>query len=141
MRKLGATFVAAGVLIAALSTGAGAAKPPWAGGGQRPAVTKMRFKLADHEVAVGETVDGTVKVQTGKGRNREPLEGATLRVLVDHVEVGTLTTDADGTAAVSHVADTEGEHVIKVVFDATSAQRKAKRAQGFEVSTAAEPTD
>ena len=125
MRARIAMAVAAGVLAASIGggTAAGKSAPP----------TKIRFKLDDHQVASGEAVTGDIVVMTGRGKAREALVGATLTVLVDHVEVGTLTTDSDGRATVEHVATEDGEHVIKLVYAGDAAHKKAKRAQGFEV--------
>ena len=127
MRARIAMAIAAGVLAASIGggTAAGKSAPP----------TKIRFKLDDHMVAVGETVTGDVVVMTGRGKGREALAGATLTVLVDHVEVGTLTTDSDGRATVEHVATEDGEHVMKLVYAGDADHKKAKRAQGFEVGT------
>ena len=125
MRSRIAMAVVAGVLAASIGGGTAAAKsaPP----------TKIRFKLDDHQVAAGEAVTGDVVVMTGRGKAREALVGASLTVLVDGVEVGTLTTDSDGRATVEHVATEDGEHVMKLVYAGDAEHKKAKRAQGFEV--------
>ncbi len=130
MRARIAMTIAAGVVVAAIGGGTalGKSAPP----------TKIRFKLDDHSVASGESVTGTVVVMTGKGKDREPFAGATLTVLVDKVEVATLTTDADGRATVEHAGAEDGEHVMKVVFAGDAGHKKAKRAQGFEVGHAAD---
>ena len=131
MRKIVGTVVAAGVLAAALTGVAGAKSAP---------PTKIRFKLDDHHVAEGETVTGTVAVLTGKGKDREPMAGATLTVLVDKVEVGSLVTDDQGRAVVEYVTAEPGEHNMKVVYAGDGDHKRAKRAQGFEVG-GEEPED
>ena len=132
MRARIAMAIAAGVLVASLGGGTalGKSAPP----------TKIRFKLDDHSVASGEAVTGSVLVMSGRGKNREPLEGATLTVLVDKVEVATLTTDADGRALVERLAE-DGEHVMKLVFAGDDEHKKAKRAQGFEVGDVEDDED
>ncbi len=107
----------------------------------RPAVTKIRFKLDDHEITLGETVNGTATVFSRSGRRWVPLAGATLSVQVDGAEVGTVTTDENGRATISYTPTTEGEHVIKVVYAGDATHKKAKRAQGFEVEPAAPPVE
>jgi hypothetical protein len=115
----------------------------------------MRFKLDDHQLALGEAATGLVKLTTRDGRTWGPLEGATLRVVLksddsddcdgdcpnddDDVaptavtECAILTTDAEGRATVSCVAAAEGEYVVKVFYDGDDTHKKAKRAQGFTV--------
>ena len=124
MRRTLGAFVAAGMLAAALAGGAAAKSAP---------PTKMKFKLDDHHVAEGGSVTGTILVLTGRGKHREPMEGASLSVLVDKVEVATLVTDADGMAEVEYSTTEAGEHVMKVVYAGDDEHKRAKRAQGFEV--------
>lgn len=104
-------------------------------------VTKIRFKLDDHEVMAGEDITGSVHVWTRDGNAWVPLEGAVLKLLVDGVEkTGILSeTDDKGFAAVSYEATEEGDHVMKVVFEGTDTHKRAQRAQGFEVSPAVAP--
>ncbi|MGH2686884.1 MAG: hypothetical protein ACRDJP_15580 [Actinomycetota bacterium] len=123
MRRIVAIMVAAGVMAAAIGVAAAKPSPP----------TKIRFKLDDHHVAEGETVTGTIVALTGRGKHREPLAGATMRLLVDKVEVATLETDDQGRAVVEHVAAETGEHTMKLVYAGDGEHRRAKRAQGFEV--------
>lgn len=92
----------------------------------------MRFKLDDHQWDSGATVTGTASLRSGRGRG-EPVEGATLRVLVDGEDVGTATTDAEGKAAISWGPATDGGHVMRVVYDGDDTHKRAKRAQGFQV--------
>jgi hypothetical protein len=132
MRK-SIALVAAVAALTLLAGSALAAKPPWAGGGSKPAVTKMKFKLADHSVAAGEDVTGSVLLTTGRGKAREPMDGAELTMLVDHVEVGTLITGPDGRADVLFAGAAAGGHVMKLVFAGDANHKRAKRAQGFEV--------
>jgi hypothetical protein len=139
-------FIAPVAVLSAVLMVAGSAlaeKPPWAGGGSKqgggkPTVTKMRFKLADHSVAEGEEVTGSVLVTTGRGRAREPLEDAELTVLVDHVQVGTLTTGPEGRADVAYGGGAAGEHVMKLVYAGDEDHKRSRRAQGFEVGGATE---
>ena len=136
MRKLIGTIALAAVVAGAMAGTAGAAKPPWAGGGAKPAVSKMKFKIVDHGIAEGESVQGRVVLVTGRGNQREPLAGAELTVLVDKAEVATVTTGADGVAEILYAGATAGEHVMRVVYAGDDAHRRAKRAQGFEVGGA-----
>ena len=95
--------------------------------------TKIRFKLDDHNVAPGEAVTSTVRVTSGRGKARGPLAGADLSVLVDGVEVASLTTDPDGIAAISYGGAAAGDHVMRVVYAGDGTHKRAKRSQGFEV--------
>ncbi len=124
MRRIVGTVVAAGVLAAAVTGVAGAKSAP---------PTKIKFKLDDHNVAEGETVTGTIAARTGRGKDREPLAGASLTVLVDKVEVDSLVTDDEGRALVEYVATEAGEHNMKVVYAGDGEHKRAKRAQGFDV--------
>lgn len=99
-------------------------------------VTKIKFKLDSHEVTVGSNVTGTVFVATRSGNQWLPFEGATLSVRVAGVEVGTVTTDATGFAAVSYTAATEGDYAMKVFFLGDDTHKRAQRAQGFSVAAA-----
>jgi hypothetical protein len=45
-----------------------------------------------------------------------------------------VTTDADGFGLVSYVADTEGGHVMKVFYEGDDTHKRARRAQGFQVT-------
>jgi hypothetical protein len=119
----------AAALLLGLAPEAGAKPPP---------VTKMKFKLENHNVALGDSVTGSVLVRTRMNTSWEPLAGASLSVLVDKVLVETLITGADGTAAVSYSPATEGDHVMKLVYEGDASHKRAKRAQGFEVGPAAE---
>ena len=99
-------------------------------------VTKIKFKLDSHEVTVGSNVTGTVFVWTRSGNQWLPFAGALLSVRVAGVEVGTVTTDATGFAAVSYLATTEGDYAMKVFFLGDDTHRRAQRAQGFSVTAA-----
>ncbi len=130
-RRLGAGVLAATVAVSLLGGAAASAKPATR---TRAAHTKMRFKLDDRRVTQGDTVTGLVTLRSGRGRrDGAPLAGADLTVLVDHVEVATVTTDADGKAVVSYLSNAAGDHVIRVVFAGTAEQRGAHRSQGFSV--------
>lgn len=124
-RRLMLVPLAAVLVLSALGTApaAGKSAPP----------TKIRFKLDDHNVAVGEAVTATVRVTSGRGKHREPLSGAQLSVLVDGVEVASPTTDPDGLAEISYDAGAEGDHVMRVVYAGDDTHKRAKRSQGFEV--------
>jgi hypothetical protein len=104
------------------------------------AVTKMKFDL-DHDVAAGDPLGGSVSLWTRDGSTWSPLAGASVSMVVDGTEVGTLTTDASGWALISWPATVaEGSHVMKIVFDGDAASSKAQRAQGFQVTEAAPGT-
>lgn len=135
IRKLIAVAAVATLGLTVLAASAAAKPGP---------TTKIRFKLDTHSVEVGDTVTGTVLVWThrgsaggghmGGGSPWTPLEGAELSVRVDGTEVATVTTDADGLALISFVADTEGGHVMKVFYDGDDTHKRARRAQGFQVT-------
>ncbi len=142
-----AVMVAA-MLVVGLLGGAGALAKQGKGKGRNKGKghatklvnTKLRFKLADHDLTVGDEVTGTVRLLAGKGgKRRTPLEGATLTVTVNGAPVATLVTDAEGRAAVSYLAEEEGDFVMKVRFAGTDTHRKRKRAQGFTVAPAPAP--
>jgi hypothetical protein len=101
--------------------------------GKQPPVTKLKFKLDVHEVAAGTPVTGGVYAWTHAGKVWETFPTAALTVKVDGVEVGILTTDAQGYAAISYLA-AEGEHVMKIVFAGDDLHKRAQRAQGFTVT-------
>lgn len=97
------------------------------------AVTKIWFKLDDHEVTAGDEVTSTVLVLT-KGRILWwPLGGAELTVSVDGVKVGTARTNLLGLARVSATATVEGEHTMVVSYAGDAEHKAAKRSQGFTV--------
>jgi hypothetical protein len=126
MRNLSRPLALSVVAALLLSVGPQAAAKP-------PPVTKIKFRLDDHQVALGEDVTGSVLVRTRMNKSWEPLADATLSVLVDQVLVGTLTTAADGTALVSYTPAAEGGHAMKLVYAGDATHKRAKRAQGFEV--------
>lgn len=97
-----------------------------------PPVTKITFKLADHNVPPGSVVTGSVHVRTRSNHEWTPFAGAPLSVRVGGTEVLVLTTDANGDAAISYVAAL-GDHVMKVVFAGDDTHKRAQRAQGFSV--------
>ncbi len=111
-------------------------------GHKPPPVTNIRFKLDDHSVNVGDTLTGTVMVASHAQHQKPnwvPFGGATLSLTVDGVEVGTLVTDDTGHAVVAHVATSEGDHVMRVVFAGDELHKRAQRAQGFSVGPATVP--
>lgn len=95
-------------------------------------VTKMRFKLDDHNVPPGSAVTGSVLVRTRSNHEWVPFASAPLLVRVGGTQILTLTTDANGVATVSYVA-AAGDHVMKVVFPGDATHKRAQRAQGFAV--------
>jgi hypothetical protein len=95
-------------------------------------VTKITFKLDDHNVPPSAAVTGSVLVRTRSNHEWTPFAGAPVSVLVDGTEVLTLVTDADGRATVSYAA-AEGGHVIRAVFVGDDTHKRARRAQGFAV--------
>jgi hypothetical protein len=99
--------------------------------------TKMRFKLDAQEVTVGDDVTGTVQLFS-KGHHHghggwTPMPDVTLQVKVDGQDVGTVVTDAAGTATVAYTTDAEGDHVMKVAYAGDETHRRRQRAQGFTV--------
>lgn len=101
--------------------------------GAKPApVTKIKFKIDDHNVPPGSAVTGSVLVRTRDRREWVPFAGAPLTVKVDGTQVLSLTTDANGMAEISYVA-ASGEHVMRVVFAGDATHKRARRAQGFAV--------
>jgi len=62
-----------------------------------------------------------------------PLGSASLSVLVDGVQVATLTTALDGTATVSWVAAGVGGHTIRVDYAGDATHAPAQRTQGLNV--------
>jgi hypothetical protein len=96
-------------------------------------VTKITFKLDDHNVPPGSAVTGSVLVRTRSNHQWIPFGNAPLSVRVDGTQVLTLTTDPiSGVAAISYVAPAGG-HVMKVVFAGDVNHKPAQRAQGFQV--------
>jgi len=97
------------------------------------AVTKIWFKLDDHEVAEGDEVVSTVLVLTRGRIFWWPLGGVELTVSVDGVKVGSATTNILGLARVSAPATVEGEHTMEVSYAGDADHKAAKRSQGFTV--------
>ena len=95
-------------------------------------VTKISFKLDDHNVPPGSPVTSDVLVRTRSNHEWVPFANALLSVRVDGTQVLTVTTDANGKAAISYVA-AAGGHVMKVVFAGDATHKRAQRAQGFAV--------
>ena len=95
-------------------------------------VTKIHFKLDDHNVPPGSPVTSDVLVRTRSNHEWVPFASALLSVRVDGTQVLTVTTDANGEAAISYVA-AAGGHVMKVVFAGDATHKRAQRAQGFAV--------
>jgi predicted phage tail protein len=95
-------------------------------------VTKITFKLSDHNVPPGAAVTGSILVRTRSNHEWVPFAGAPLSVRVDGAEVLDLVTGADGRVTVSYVAP-EGGHVMRVVFLGDDTHKRARRSQGFAV--------
>jgi predicted phage tail protein len=95
-------------------------------------VTKITFKLSDHNVPPGGAVTGSILVRARTNHEWTPFTGAPFSVRVDGTEVLTLVTGADGRATVSYVAPVGG-HVMRVVFVGDDAHKRARRSQGFAV--------
>lgn len=95
-------------------------------------VTKITFKLSDHNVPPGAAVTGSILVRTRSNHEWVPFAGAPLSIRLDGTEVLALVTDAEGRATVSYVAP-EGGHVIRAVFEGDATHKRARRAQGFAV--------
>jgi hypothetical protein len=99
-------------------------------------VTKITFKLTDHEVPPGAAVNGSVLVRTRSNHAWVPFAGAPLSVTVDGTQVMSLVTDTAGRATVSYTA-AAGGHVMKVIFAGDATHKRARRAQGFAVVASA----
>ena len=99
-------------------------------------VTKITFKLNDHNIPPGAAVTGSILVRTRANHEWVPFAGTLLSVRVDGTEILTVVTGTDGRATVSYVAG-EGEHVMAVVFVGDPSHKRARRAQGFAVVTGA----
>ena len=95
-------------------------------------VTKITFKLLDHNVPPGGAVTGSILVRTRSGHAWVPFAGAPLSIRVDGADVLALVTGADGRATVSYVAP-EGGHVMRVMFLGDATHKRARRSQGFAV--------
>ena len=95
-------------------------------------VTKITFKLDDHNVPPGAAVTSAVLVRTRSNHEWVPFAGAPLSIRLDGTEVLTLVTDAEGRATLSYVAP-EGGHVMRVVFAGDETHKRARRSQGFAV--------
>ncbi|MEA2452396.1 MAG: hypothetical protein QOG04_1106 [Actinomycetota bacterium] len=98
-----------------------------------PAQTRMRFKLEDHSIVLGEAAMGDVSLQTRTGKEWAPLAGATLAIVMDGGDCASLITDADGKAMVVCTPMADGEYQVKVSYAGDDTHRKAQRAQGFTV--------
>ena len=127
-----ATLVA--VLALAVAPAAAKGKKASNARGPKAAVTKMTFKLDQHELEVGDDATGSVLVRTRSGNRWVPLSEVTLEVFLDGESVGTVETDADGRTQVVVPGGDPGEHVVKVRYAGDADHRKAQRAQGFEVA-------
>ena len=125
------------LVVGALAVPASAAKGDRGGGhGKdklRQGATRMKFKLDDHQLALGEAASGAVTLQTRVGKAWEPFAGASLGVTMNDTDCGSVTTDAYGNATASCIATADGEYVMKVRYAGDDTHKKAQRAQGFSV--------
>jgi hypothetical protein len=104
-------------------------------------VTKMRLELASKEIAVGTQLGGSVSLWARSGSSWVPVMGATLSVLVDGRNMGTVVTDEGGSAVVSVPPDlTPGRHVMKIVYAGNGVYSRTQRSQGLSVTSGSEPT-
>lgn len=125
-RRLVATVVGAALGVALIAAPAAAGT-----------TTKMTFSLDSIEVPAGSMLTGSVQLWWRNRTTWTPLAGAEVSVMVDGIQVGTLTTDASGGASVSWpAAVTAGTHVMKVVFAGTTWHARSQRARGFQVTDA-----
>jgi hypothetical protein len=99
----------------------------------RQGATRMKFKLDDHQLALGEAATGEVTLQTRVGKSWTPFAGASLEVTMDDTDCGSVTTDAEGKATATCTATADGEYVMKVRYAGDETHKKAQRAQGFSV--------
>ena len=135
--KMMSTVAVLALVVGAFAVPASAAKGDHGGGhGKdklRQGATRMRFKLDDHQLALGEAATGVVTLQTRVGKDWTPFAGASLGVTMDDTDCGSVTTDAEGKATATCTATADGEYVMKVRYAGDETHKKAQRAQGFSV--------
>lgn len=102
-------------------------------------VTKITLTLDAVQVPAWTDVTGDVFVTTGSGPSRAPFAGAQLRVIIDGVRVGSVSTDAAGRAVVSSLMTVEGLHTIRVSFVGDALHKKAHRDADFTVTAGLPP--
>jgi hypothetical protein len=102
-------------------------------------VTKIRFTLDAVQVPAWTNLTGSVLVTTGSGPATQPFAGAQLSVAVDGVQVGVLTTDVAGAAAVGSLMTVEGSHTIRVTFAGDALHKKAHRDADVTVTPGVPP--
>lgn len=127
--KMAVAVALSGLLCLSVAAPAGAKRG--AKGGKSQTVTRMSVSLSANEVTVGDTVTAEVRLAYGKGRNPQPLAGATLEVSVDETPMPGVVTDATGTAVFDVTAEVEGEHTVRVFFAGDATYKKSLRAKGF----------
>ena len=130
--KLASLGIAAVMVIGAF--------PPQAAA-KSAATTKMTFKLADHRVAVGDTLTGSVHLSTHAKNRWVAFAGATVTVKIDGTEVGTVVTDDAGDAVATYVVASDGDHTMKLVYAGDDTHKKSQRAQGFSASAEGDDAD
>lgn len=107
----------------------------------RQGATRMRFKLDEHQLTLGEAASGQVTLQMRMGKSWEPFAGASLGVTMNDSDCGSVTTDADGKATAICTATADGEYVMKIRYAGDETHKKAQRAQGFTVGGEGEDED
>jgi len=134
-RIVSSALALSAALVVLLAVGA-QATPAVSPGHKPSAVSKMTFKIADHQVKARTPVTGTVTLETRLGKHWLALGGASLSVTVDGTQVATLTTDASGNATISYSWAAVGGHVMRVAYAGDTSHKSAERSQGFEVDPA-----
>lgn len=103
------------------------------------AVTKMRFELAGEETSARAPMGGAVSLWAKSGSSWVPVGGATLSVVIDGSDMGTVVTDAGGFAIVSAPSDlAPGGHVMKVIYAGDGVYSRTQRAHGFSIRSSTE---
>jgi hypothetical protein len=102
-------------------------------------VTKITFTLDAVQVPAWTSLTGSLFVTTDSGPSTQPFAGARLSVLVDGVEVGSVTTDDSGSAVVSSLMTVEGSHTIRVAFAGDALHKKAHRDADVTVTPGVPP--
>lgn len=144
------TKMMSAVAVLALVVGAFAVPSVAAKGGReggngkerlRQGVTRMRFKLDEHQLTLSQAATGQVTLQMRMGKSWEPFAGASLGVTMNDSDCGSVTTDADGRATATCTPTADGEYVMKVRYAGDETHKKAQRAQGFTVGGEGEDED
>jgi hypothetical protein len=107
----------------------------------KPARTKLRFKLFDHHVVLGDVVTGGISVTQQLRGDRTPVAGATVSVRLGDEEIASVSTGDDGKAEVSFDATEVGGYVVRAVLADDGRGRVAQRSQGLRVRDAADEAE